>query len=153
MGVDTQDVLVVHAIALDSPDLIGQYLPAFVVGLEAKVLGIRVEQVFQYDARVARIRTFNHGAVAPEDEFPQVLADGLSNLEAQSADRQWVPKLEQDSFRPVGEPWKFGIGVLNRQKNVLDRDQRPFFGSPDTQRQLAAVLFQQSHPARSVEHT
>jgi hypothetical protein len=71
---DAQDVLVVHPVALNCANLAGKYLPALGVGLEAEVLSVRVEQVFQYDAGITGVGPLDHSAVAPKNEFPQFLA-------------------------------------------------------------------------------
>src|SRR5271154_2192485 len=82
----------------------------------------------------------------------EVFADGLANLERQRADCDRIPNLEQDGFCPVGQPRKFGIGVDDGHQRVARWDESPFLGSANLERQLAAMLLQQTEPASIVEN-
>ena len=48
--------------------------------------------------------------------------------------------MEKDSFRPVGEPIKFGIGVLDGDERVAAFDDGAFLDGADAQRKAAAVF-------------
>src|ERR1700739_1026133 len=82
----------------------------------------------------------------------QVLANLLLDVPRQRTNRDGVPDPQQQPLRPVGEPWEFGVGVLNGHQGVLDGNNVALWNRTNLEGQLAAVLFEQPRPASRVEH-
>jgi len=68
------------------------------------------------------------------------LADNLLDGARQSGDGDGIPNLDEQRFRPVGEPVEFRIGVFDCDEGVVSFDDRAFLDGADAQREAAAVL-------------
>ena len=67
-------------------------------------------------------------------------ADDLLDGAGKRSNGNRIPDLQENGFRPVGEPIKFGIGVLDGDEGILRANQRAFFHSFDAQRQNSTVF-------------
>jgi len=81
----------------------------------------------------------------------QRFAHRLFYTAAKRRDRDRIPNLKQDGFRPIGQPIKLRIGVFNSDDGILRANQRAFFDGLDSQRQGAGVFCVQTFPTIVVE--
>jgi len=81
----------------------------------------------------------------------QGVSYGLFYGSAESSDRDGIPHLKQNGFRPVSQPVKLGIGIFDGDYGVLRRYYRAFFHGLDAQRQNTAILRVEILPSGIVE--
>src|SRR5580693_3950599 len=67
-------------------------------------------------------------------------ADDLLYGARERGDSDGIPDLEQNGFRPVGEPIEFGIGVFDGDERVVTLDDCAFFHGADAQREAATMF-------------
>src|SRR4029077_16011031 len=66
--------VVVHAIALDEPDMRRDHLPALAVHFVTELFGRDVENLFEDGDRIAAVRANDQRAITMHDFFPQLAA-------------------------------------------------------------------------------
>jgi hypothetical protein len=86
-------------------------------------------EVVQLEAEQGRVAGAHEG-------FADHLLDGAGKR----GDGDGIPDLQENGFRPVGEPIKFRIGVLDGDEGVLTFDDGAFLDGADAEGQASTVL-------------